>query len=102
MLNIGRMNVHAGPYGAYLINANLNTRINKGFDGNANILNLNHTDFQRFDYGVAAGVGYDLQRFRLGVRYNHGLSQIGEGGIASRITGNARNAAAQVYAGFAF
>ncbi len=102
MIHLGPFNVHAGPYAAYLLNANLDHEISNDISGNANILNLNQTDFQRFDYGVAAGVGYDLRKFRLGVRYNHGSGQLDDGGIADRLTGNARNAVAQVYAGFSF
>jgi hypothetical protein len=102
MINLGPFNVHAGPYGAYLLNASLDHEVSNDLSENANILNLNQTDFQRFDFGVAAGVGYDLRKFRLGVRYNHGFGQLGDGGIADRLTGNARNAVAQVYAGFSF
>lgn len=102
VVNIGALNVHAGPYAAYLLRANVKNLEEGDFPDAGAALNLNENDFQRLDYGLAAGVGFDMQNIKLGVRYNYGLHQTGDGGIAGRLTGNARNAVAQVYVGFGF
>ncbi len=101
--NIGALNVHAGPYASYLLNANVkNLQSGSDFINSGTLLKLSENDFQRIDYGLAAGIGFDLQNIKVGARYNYGLHEIGDGGIAGRLTGNARNAAAQVYVGFGF
>ncbi len=102
LVNVGAFNVHAGPYASYLINANVKNLQNNDPLNPTSLLELNEDDFQRLDYGIAAGIGFDLKNAKLGLRYNYGLQQIGGGGIASRITGNSRNAVAQVYVGFGF
>jgi hypothetical protein len=37
---------------------------------------LDTNDFERFDAGIAAGVGLDFVSF--GVRYNYGLTKVGK------------------------
>ncbi len=102
LVNVGALNVHAGPYAAYLVNANVKNLQDSDPLNPTTLLELNEDDFQRLDYGIAAGIGFDLKNAKLGLRYNYGFQQLGDGGIAGRITGNARNAVAQVYVGFGF
>jgi hypothetical protein len=70
------LSVHAGPYFAYLIDAELNNDA----DGNAIDFenNYKNDDFNKFDAGISAGIGYGFDSFGLGARYNYGLSAIGK------------------------
>lgn len=70
------INVHAGPYFSYLINAEVE---NKSENNDFNFVEeLNEEDFERLDYGVAAGVGFEFETLRFGVRYNYGLTEVGK------------------------
>jgi len=94
-------NLHLGGYAAYLVNANVkNVSSNGDVQG---VTDLNTSDFNKWDFGLAGGLGFDIQHFTLGARYNYGLSHIGKSGEASgTLLGNAKNAGFSVYAGFAF
>ncbi len=102
MFNVGAFNVHAGPYASYLLKADVKNLQNDDPFNPSALVELNESDFQRLDYGIAAGLGFDLKNAKVGLRYNYGLQQIGGGGVAGRLTGDARNAVAQVYVGFGF
>lgn len=70
------INVHAGPYFAYLLNAEIqNESENSDFNF---VEELNEDDFERLDYGVAAGVGFEFETIRFGLRYNYGLTDVGK------------------------
>ncbi|UPQ79618.1 PorT family protein [Flavobacterium azooxidireducens] len=70
------LNVHAGPYFAYLIDAQVTNESGSGnFDFEENIDN---DDFNKFDYGISAGAGFDFESIGFGVRYNYGLSTVGK------------------------
>jgi hypothetical protein len=70
------LNVHAGPYFAYLIDAQVTNESSSGnFDFEENIDN---DDFNKFDYGLSAGAGFDFESIGFGVRYNYGLSTVGK------------------------
>jgi hypothetical protein len=93
-------NLHAGGYAAYLVNANVKNVKNGEIQG---ATELNTNDFNRWDFGLAGGVGFDIEHFTLGARYNYGLSHIGKSGnLAGQLTGNAKNAGFSIYAGFGF
>lgn len=94
-------NIHAGPYAAYLVSANVKD-VNS--DGSvAGATDLNTSDFNRWDFGLAGGVGFDVEAFTLGARYNYGLSHIGKSGsLSGDLTQNSKNAGVSVYVGFAF
>ncbi len=70
------VNVHAGPYAAYLISG-----IAKN-ESTVNLFNfeqnIDSNDYNRFDAGLAIGAGLDLGGFSLGVRYNYGMTNIGK------------------------
>ena len=69
-------NVHAGPYFAYLINAQVTNETNGGtFDFEDN---FNNDDFNKFDVGLSAGLGFDFESIGIGARYNYGLSTVGK------------------------
>lgn len=76
-LNIAKnLNIQAGPYFAYLIDAEVKNNSNADlFDFEES---YNNDDFNKFDYGLAAGIGFDLKSFGIGARYNYGLTSVGK------------------------
>ncbi len=94
------LNIHAGPYAAYLISGKTT---NKSDSGSYNFEdNINVDDFNRFDAGLAGGVGLDLESVSFGVRYNYGLTKIGKDDSNSNFTSpDAKNSVLSVYASFA-
>jgi hypothetical protein len=101
VINLGKnLNLQAGPYIAYLASANI-----KDMDNNGNITgatDLKADNFNRFDYGVAGGLGLDVQNFTIGARYNYGLQEIGDEGVSGRLTRNSKNSVLSVFIGFGF
>src|SRR5258708_3222876 len=94
-------NIHAGPYLGYLVSANI-----KDVNSNGDIqgaTDLKADNFNRWDVGLAGGVGFDVSAFTLGARYNYGLSNIGKSGsLSGDLTKNSKNAGVSIYVGFAF
>lgn len=70
------INIHAGPYFAYLIDAQVKNETESGIFDFEN--NYNNDDFNKFDYGLSAGVGLDFETLGIGVRYNYGLQTVGK------------------------
>lgn len=70
------LNIHAGPYVAYLLKAKIENDSDNDFFDFSN--DLNEDNYQRIDYGIAAGIGIDLNTLHLGVRYDYGLNDIGK------------------------
>jgi len=77
VLNItDNLNIHAGPYFAYLVNVNIDNKAeNSAFDFAED---LNEDDFNRLDYGVGVGVGFEFEVLRFGARYNYGMAEVGK------------------------
>ncbi|WP_161891146.1 porin family protein [Pontibacter russatus] len=98
-INIGPLNVHAGPYLAYLLSANVKD-LEKSELSAKDIKDLETEDFNRTDYGVMGGVGFDIQNVTVGARYNYGLREIGKSGLAGSFTENSKNSIVQIYLGF--
>jgi hypothetical protein len=94
-------NLHLGGYAAYLVSANVKDVNNDGsIDG---ATDLNTDNFKRWDFGLIGGLGFDIQNFTIGARYNYGLSQIGKSGnLSGDLTKNSKNAGVSVYVGIAF
>lgn len=101
VLKSGNFNIHAGPYAGFLVGVNIK---DVDEDGNiSEIESLDRDDFNTFDYGVAAGVGFDFTGGMLGFRYNYGFNEIGESGtFAGQATEDSKNSAFQIYLGFDF
>ena len=60
----------------YLVNAQVTNETDSGtFDFEDN---YDNDDFNKFDYGLSAGVGLDFQSIGIGVRYNYGLQTVGK------------------------
>ena len=102
MVNLTKnFNIHAGGYGAYLTNVNIKDVNNQG---NVNgITEVNADNFNRWDFGLAGGIGFDVENFTMGARYNYGLTNIGKSGNTSgNVLGNAKNYGLSIYVGFGF
>ncbi|WPR70243.1 porin family protein [Flavobacterium sp. NG2] len=70
------LNIHAGPYFAYLVDAQVKNISDDGsFDFEDN---LNNDDFNKFDAGLSAGIGLDFENIGIGARYNYGLTTVGK------------------------
>ncbi len=99
-LTLGPVSIQAGPYVSYLINANVKNLKEDLSTGAAK--DLDKTDFNAVDYGLAGGLALDIKGFQLGARYNYGLREIGKSDVAGQITKNAKNSVAQVFVGVGF
>jgi hypothetical protein len=99
-LTLGPVSIQAGPYISYLFNANVKNLREDLTIGT--VIELDKSDFNTIDYGLAAGLALDIKGFQLGFRYNYGLREIGNSDIAGQITKNAKNSVAQVFVGIGF
>lgn len=70
------VNIHAGPYFSYLVGGKAKN------DANVNLFdfedNINNDDYNKFDIGLAVGLGLDVGQVGFGARYSYGLSKIGK------------------------
>lgn len=70
------VNIHVGPYVAFLISGKVTN------ESNVNIFDfdeaLDKDDYNTLDAGLAVGAGLDFKAVSLGVRYNHGLTKVGK------------------------
>ena len=87
------INVHVGPYASYLIGANVST---DGDLGNGS-RELNRDNFKSWDYGLAAGLGVDLNAVTIGARYNLGLVNVAKTTVAEGVLDNSKNSVLQFY-----
>ncbi|PIF33542.1 outer membrane protein with beta-barrel domain [Flavobacterium sp. 9] len=66
-------NVHAGGYASYLVSSKVTGDGDFNFDQEVDTDDLN-----KFDAGLAAGVGVDFNPISIGLRYNYGLTTVGK------------------------
>lgn len=64
-------NIHAGGYAAYMVSSKLTGQGPIDFENE-----FDTDDFNKFDAGIAAGVGVDFNPISVGLRYNYGLTTI--------------------------
>lgn len=104
VVNVAKnFNVHFGGYAAYLTNVNIKAEDNGS--SNEELVSFDEDDFNRFDYGLVGGIGFDVKGVTLGARYNYGLNQVGEKSdafISNTVLRNAKNSGITLYAGFGF
>lgn len=67
-------NLHAGPYFAYLLDAKTDVVDESG--DNVTTFTYDTDDFNKLDYGLSAGLGFDFDAISIGARYNYGLNEI--------------------------
>lgn len=63
-------NIHAGGYASYLVNSKVKGDGSIGFESDVT------DDLEKFDAGLAAGIGVDFNPVSVGLRYNYGLTKI--------------------------
>lgn len=92
-----------GPYFSYLVNANTETEA-EFFGGELDTEDeLDRDHFNTFDYGLTAGIGFDLDPVIFGMNYNVGLKQVAkDDDISYDLLGDAKNMVIQAYVGFKF
>jgi hypothetical protein len=73
-VNITRnFNIHAGGYASYLVSSKVKGDGDFSFDED-----LDTEDLNKFDAGLAAGIGVDFSPISIGLRYNYGLTTVGK------------------------
>ena len=92
------LNIHVGPYASYLIGAS----ISGDGDLGGGVTELNRDNFKTWDYGLAAGLGVDLDAVTIGARYNLGLVNVAKTTAADVILDNSKNSVLQVYVAVGF
>lgn len=104
VFNLGKnFNLHAGGYAAYLTSANVKAEDNGS--SNEELVSFDENQFNRFDYGLVGGLGFDVKNLTIGARYNYGLNQVGEKNgsvLSSEVLRNAKNSNISVYLGYGF
>jgi hypothetical protein len=85
--------LHAGPYWSYLVGANIDTDGDLGDD----FVELDRDNFDKWDYGLVGGIGFNLGDIQLGARYNYGLNEIARSPGAKTLLGDAKNSVGQIY-----
>lgn len=94
-------NIQAGPYAAFLTSSNIKDMKSDGTIAGARELKADN--FNRFDYGLAAGLALDLNGFIIGARYNYGLNEVGKSGsLSGELTKDSKNSVGTIYIGFGF
>jgi hypothetical protein len=102
VLNLGEyFNIHAGPFVSFLTSVNIKDMKK---DGTINdIATLNIDNYNRVDYGAAAGLAFETKGFTLGARYNLGMKEVGKSGtLAGQLNDNSKNSFGTVYIGITF
>lgn len=95
--------IHAGPYIAYLIDANVKNETDSGFFDFEE--NLDTGDFEKFDYGLSGGIEFELSPISIGARYNYGLANVGKKRTFGEDTytfPDAKNSALSIYVALRF
>ncbi len=95
------VNINGGAYAAYLTSAKIKDVDNNG-DVNG-VRDLNAENFNRFDWGLVGGIGFDIENLTIGARYNYGLREIGKSGsLSGDLTQNSKNSALSLFIGIGF
>ena len=96
-VTLGPISIQVGPYASYLLSSNIkNLEVDNALDPTT-LRDLNENDFHRVDYGLAGGIAFDVKGFQLGARYNHGLRETTQSGLAGLLPNNAKNSFAQFF-----
>ncbi|OIV41355.1 porin family protein [Flavobacterium johnsoniae] len=66
-------NIHAGGYASYLVSSKV-----KGVGDFEFEEEIDRDDLNKFDAGIAMGVGVDFSPLSIGLRYNYGLTTVGK------------------------
>lgn len=85
--------IHAGAYGSYLLNANIE------YEGNVanGVDELDRDHFKSYDYGLVGGFGLNFGAAQIGARYNLGLVKLADSNAARNQIGDSKNSVGQLY-----
>ncbi len=88
------LNFHFGPYASYLASVSARNRGVGSYDFGA----VKRSQFNDWDFGLAAGAGFNVLFLTGGIRYNVGLTKVGteDGGY---ILADGRNSTVTLYVG---
>lgn len=92
------VDLHAGGYGGYLLNANTKSKSDVG----SSQIELGKGNFNEVDYGLSAGLSIYFGKLMIGTRYNYGLRPVATSDAAKVFMGNAKNSVGQISVGFTF
>ncbi len=89
---LDKLAVEMGGYGALLVNSNFdfNGTFSTGYGA------FGYEELNVFDYGLSGGVVFNVARFKIGVKYYHGLQKIASSSISEAFLGDATNHTLQV------
>ncbi|MBL7951231.1 MAG: PorT family protein [Flavobacteriales bacterium] len=85
--------IQAGGYAAYLMNANANTEGDLGSGSEE----LDRDNFNTLDAGLVGGIAFNAGAVQVGARYEYGLVTLANSDNAELLLGDAKNACAQLY-----
>src|SRR5690606_14162220 len=85
--------IHAGPYWAYLVGASIDADGDVGDD----FIELDRDNFEKWDYGLVGGIGFNFNNIQIGARYNYGLKDIARSPGARQMLGSSKNSVGQLY-----
>ncbi len=91
------LNIQIGPYASYLASINVQGRGITNYD----FEKVKKSQFNDWDYGIAGGVGVDFLFVTAGIRYNQGLSKVGNSSNGY-VFADGRNSTVTLYAGIQF
>ena len=89
------LNLHVGPYASYLLDASTSVDGTLG----ERLSDLDRNGFRKWDYGLAAGIGIDLNLVTIGARYDLGLVGVAEDDAWEGLINDRKNQAVQLYIG---
>lgn len=93
-----------GPYVSYLLSAKVDTNNELlGFFDFDTDSNIDRDNFKKFDFGVTAGLEFQLEPILLGFKYNLGLVNVAQDNLPEAFLGEkSKNTVIQIYAGILF
>lgn len=98
--NVGEnFHINVGPYVGYLAKADVTLLKNGDFD---DLTDINENAFNRWDFGGTAGVGFDINKFTIGARYNLGFTELNNSTLLGQIIPGSKNNSVYLTLGFAF
>lgn len=94
------LDLQFGPYVSYLVSADGEILGGLEIDSDEEI---DRDNFNLFDYGLTAGIGFDLEPLIIGLNYNLGLNPVAKDDEPSKeILGDAKNTTIMVSLGLKF
>lgn len=88
-----QVELHAGGYASYLLNANISYEGDLG--NGADDIDKDH--LKSYDYGLIGGIGFNFGNIQLGARYNYGLVKLADSDASEILIDDSKNSVGQVY-----